>query len=1114
MKSKPRREPFQRLSATPKTVETVFPSTCRSTGLKPGITGRTPELGIHTLMRCVFASLSLLLLSAILCLAEDAPFNSATISGLGARNIGSATMSGRISALAGTREASGKITLFVGAASGGVWKSDDSGTRYRPVFDEQPVQSIGAVALDPKNSKNVWVGAGESWTRNSVSIGDGIYKSIDGGETWAHSGLDRSERIAKIAVSPKDSGTVFAAVPGALWSDSPDRGLYKTSDGGKTWKQVLKGPNLSTGCTDVAIDPANPDIMFAAMWDFRRKGWEYRSGGQTPTEPSASGLFRSTDGGNTWTEIRPETNKGFPKKPYGRIAVAIAPSNAKRVYAFVESPDSALFVSDDGGVTWDKRDKSRWMVWRPFYFANLIVDPKNPDRVFKTDGALIVSEDAGKSFAVVGGGMHGDVHDVWIDPINTQVVFAGDDGGMWYSYNGGAKWWKAENLPVSQFYHVSVDDKDPYRVYGGLQDNSSFVGESQYPGGVTNAQWENMYNGDGFWMFQDPADPDYIYAEYQGGEIARVNRQTHEARNIKPRPNYKEKLRFNWNTPIALSPNEKGTIYIGAQFLFRSRDHGQTWERISPDLTTNDPEKQKQEQSGGVTVDNSSAEMHTTIYSISESPKDKSLIWVGTDDGNLQLTRDGGKTWTNVIGNVPGLPKNSWVTWVQASNFNAGTAYAAFDRHTFGDMTPYVFKTSDYGKTWTPLVSAQDAKGVRGYAHVIKEDLVKPDLLFLGTEFGLWVSIDDGKNWAQFKGNHFPAVAVRDLAIQPRDNDLVLATHGRGIWIIDDITPLRALTPDLLKQEVAFVSARPVQQRIVGAGGWANGDAVFVGDNPPDAAVINYYQRERHLFGKLKLEVLDSSGHVVDELPASKRPGLNRVTWPMRVKPPRVPPGAQIAYAGVRGPRLVPGAYTVRLTKAGKVSETKLTVGLDRRAKFNAADREAQFGAAMKVHALFDEESALMDRIIALRKALAQSGGALPEGDPLRKNVTDFDGKVDAVRKKIVATTEGGAITGEERLREHTDQLYGAILSYEGKPGGYQIAYSDALKRELSDVTKEFDQLLAKDLPALNESLKSKGQQPISAPSTNVGATGVTHGSGGPVGGAGPFLPADFRISH
>ncbi len=1063
-----------------------------------------------------------LFLCAMTSQAEETPYSSATISGLGVRNIGSAAMSGRISAIAGTREPSGKITLFVGAASGGVWKSDDGGTRYRPVFDEQPVQSIGAIALDPKNAKNVWVGTGESWTRNSVSIGDGVYKSTDGGETWTHVGLDKSERVAKIAVSPKNSDTVYAAVPGPLWSDSTDRGLYKTSDGGKTWTQVLKGPNLSTGCTDIAIDPTDPNIMFAALWDFRRKGWEYRSGGESPTAPSASGLFRSTDGGTTWTEITTDGNKGFPKKPYGRIAVAIAPSDAKRVYAVVESRESALFVSDDGGMTWDKRDKSNWMVWRPFYFANLIVDPKNPDRVFKTDGALILSEDAGRSFAVVGGfqGTHGDVHDVWIDPTNPQTVFSGDDGGMWYSYNGGSKWWKGQNLPVSQFYHVSVDDNDPYRVYGGLQDNSSWVGESQYPGGITNSQWENMYNGDGFWMFPDPADPDYLYAEYQGGEIGRVNRYTHEARNIKPRPNYKEKLRFNWNTPIALSPNEKGTIYIGAQFLFRSRDHGQTWDRISPDLTTNDPEKQKQEQSGGVTVDNSSAEMHTTIYSISESPKDKSLIWMGTDDGNLQLTRDGGKTWTNVVGNIPNLPKNSWVSWVQASNFDAGTAYAAFDRHTFGDMAPYVFKTTDYGKTWTPLITSEESKGVRGYAHVIKEDLVKPNLLFLGTEFGLYVSIDGGKSWGQFMGNHFPAVAVRDLAIQPRENDLILATHGRGIWIVDDITPLRALTPDLLTQDATFVSARPVQQRIEGSGGWANGDAAFAGDNPPDAAVITYYQRSRHLFGRLKLEVLDPSGRVIDELPASKRPGLNRVTWTMREKPPRVPPAAQIAFAGTRGPRLVPGVYTVRLTKAGKVSETKLTVGLDRRAKFTETDRKSQFDAAMRVHALFGDESALMDRILVLRKDLAKSGAALPEGDTLRKDVSDFDGKVDAVRKKIVATTEGGAITGEERLREHTDQLYGALLSYEGKPGNYEISYIDALRRELDDATKEFEQLLAKDLPSLNESLKTKGQEPIAMPPTKVALNyealssggGVDRAGGGEAPGLGASLPDDFRL--
>src|SRR5213595_3299488 len=995
--------------------------------------------------RAVLITLFIIFLASSIFAQQPLKFDAATVSGLPARNIGSATMSGRIAALDAVVR-NGRLTMFVGSASGGVWKSVNGGTTFKPVFDRQDVQSIGAVAIDPSNPEIVWVGTGESWVRNSVSVGDGVYKSIDGGENWTKVGLKDSEHIAKILVDPKDSNTVYACGTGHLWDDNDERGVYKTSDGGKSWKKVLAGSNGSTGCGLIAMSLLAPKTIFASLWDFRRQGWTFRSGGP------GSGLYVSTDGGEHWTELNDTNSKGLPEKPWGRVAVAVAPSKPNVVYANIESKKSALFRSDDGGKTWNREDVSRFVIWRPFYFGNLTVDPKDENKVFKPDLFLLLSVNGGRSFSAVSQAAHGDFHDVWIDPSNPNIVYAGDDGGLWRSEDGGTRWKHQINLPVSQFYHVSVDNDDPYHVYGGLQDNSSWIGDSSYPGGVTNHRWENMFNGDGFWMFEDPADPNYIYAEYQGGEIGRVNRNTHAARNIKPRPNYNEKLRFNWNTPIALSPNEKGTIYIGAQFLFRSRDHGQTWDRISPDLTTNDPEKQKLEQSGGVTVDNSSAEMHTTIYSISESPKQKSLIWVGTDDGNLQLTRDGGKTWTNVVGNVPGLPKNSWVSWVQASNFNAGTAYAAFDRHTFGDMTPYVFKTTDYGKTWTPLASPTDVKGVRGYAHVIKEDLVKPNLLFLGTEFGLWVSIDGGKNWAQFKANHFPAVAVRDLAIHPRDNDLVLATHGRGIWIVDDITPLRALTSDLLTQDAVFVSARPVQQRIESSGGWANGDAVFVGDNPPDAAVITYYQRERHLFGRLKLEVLDASGRVVDELPASKRPGLNRVTWAMRAKPPRVPPAAQIAFAGTRGPRLVPGVYTVRLTKAGKVSETRLTVGLDRRAKFSEADRKSQFDAAMKVHALFGDDSALMDRILFLRKDLAKSGAALPEVDMLRKDVSDFDGKVDAVRKRIVATTEGGAITGEERLREHTDQLYGALLSYEGKPGGYHLAYIDTLRRELQDV--------------------------------------------------------------
>ncbi|HEY6004136.1 MAG TPA: hypothetical protein VIV57_14770, partial [Anaeromyxobacter sp.] len=901
--------------------------------------------------------------------ASSAPararIDAGVLSGLGARNIGSAAMSGRISAVAAAVE-DGKTTLFVGAASGGVWKSRDGGTTFQPVFDRMPVQSIGAIALDPRNPRNVWVGTGEAWTRNSVSIGDGVYRSTDGGVTWTHVGLRQSERVARIVVDPRDSDVVFACVPGKLWSDSTERGLYKTADGGKTWTLVLPGPNPSTGCSTVAIDPGNPDHLLAGLWDFRRKGWTFRSGGDGPDAPSGSGLFRSEDGGRTWAALDDKTAAGLPPRPWGRIEVAFAPSDGRIAYAFVESKTSALFRSSDGGRTWEARDRSQMMVWRPFYFARLVVDPRNPERLFKTDMMLIVSEDGGKSFAVSGGGSHGDWHDLWIDPGNPKHVVGGDDGGLWISQDGGNRWWKGDNLPVSQFYHVAVDTKDPYLVYGGLQDNASWVAPSAYPNGITNATWEQLYNSDGFWALPDPTDPEAVYVEGQGGYVARVDRRTHAARDIQPKARYREKLRFNWNTPLHLSPTDRRTIYVGAQFLFRSRDRGDTWERISPDLTSRDPEKQRQEESGGITVDNSAAEMHTTIYAISESPKDPRTIWVGTDDGNLQLTRDGGKTWTNVAPNVPGLLPASWVSWVEASRFDAAVAYAAFDRHTFGDMAPYVYRTADRGRTWRRIAGPE--QGLRGHAHVVKEDTRLPGLLFVGTELGLWVSVDGGKSWAEFKGGSFPSVAVRDLQIHPRDGDLVLGTHGRGVWIVDDLEPLRALAR-AATGDVAFLAGRPVQQRMPGSGGWVEGDAKFAGQNPPAGAVISWFQRERHLFGPLQLEILDPSGKVIDTIPATKRRGLNRAVWSMRVKPPRVPRAAALAGNASQGPRVVPGTYRARLTSGERTLETSLDIRLDRRAPFGLADRKANFDAAMRVHALFGRMSAATDRIGLLREA-------------------------------------------------------------------------------------------------------------------------------------------------
>ena len=1003
--------------------------------------------------------------------------DSETISGLGARNIGSAAMSGRIAALDAVQEGQ-RLTVYIGSASGGVWKSTNAGTTFKPVFDKMPVQSIGAVTIDPKKPKTIWVGSGEAWTRNSVSIGDGIYKSTDGGENWTNMGLRESERITRILVDPTDSNTVYACVPGRLWSDSADRGVYKTTDGGKTWTLALKGSNLSTGCSMISLDRTNPKVIYAGMWDFRRRGWSFRSGGDGPNAPSGSGLFKSSDGGTTWNDISAST--GLPSKPWGRVAVTVAPSNPNIVYALVEAepPKNALYRSDDGGKTWQIRDRSQMMIWRPFYFANLIVDPKNPDKVYKAGGGLIASNDGGKSFSGIGGGAHGDFHDVWINPANTDHVITGDDGGVWYSYDAGNRWWKGDNLPISQFYHVSVDMNEPYRVYGGLQDNSSWVGYSAYPGGINNEQWENMYGGDGFWMFADPSDPDYVYAESQGGYIGRVNRKTHEARSIQPLPQYKEgKLRFNWNTPIHISPNQKGTIYLGSQFLHRSRDHGQTWERISPDLTTNDPMKQKQELSGGVTVDNSSAEMHTTIYAISESPKNGNVIWAGTDDGNVQVTRDGGKTWTNTVAAVPGIPKNAWVSYIDAGHFDEGTAYVTFDGHTLGDMRPYAYRTTDFGKTWTPIIAGDS--GVNGYAHVVREDLVNPNLLFVGTELGLWVSIDGGRQWAQYKGGDLPNVAVRDLVIHPRDHDLVIATHGRGIWIVDDITPLRALTADALTQPVVFMQSRPAVQRILAQGGWVNGDAKFTGPNPPGDAVITYYQRKRHIFGDLKIEVLDAKGNVVGTVPSSKRRGLNRVAWSMRMKAPQVPAAASVAFSATTGPRLLPGTYTVRMTKDKDVFTTPLVVVADPRATHTAADRQAQFDLTMKLYSALESMTTGVERINTVRLALEDRASKLSASDVVAKRLRAASAQVDELRRKIVATKEGGMITGEERLRENLADLYGSVNGYEGAPAQTQIERGEAIARELSDVTRDFDAWVAKELPRINSDLAKKKLEPI-----------------------------------
>jgi photosystem II stability/assembly factor-like uncharacterized protein len=998
------------------------------------------------------------------------PLDEGSLSGLGCRNIGPGSVSGRVSCLACRNEPDGRVSIIVGSASGGVWKSMDGGTTFKPIFDDQPTQSIGAIAIDPVHPKTLWIGTGESWMRNSVSVGQGIFKSVDDGQSWTHCGLLESEHISKIVVDPKQPDTVYACVPGKLWSDSKDRGLYKTTDAGKHWTQILKGKNLSTGCSALSLNPSNPKEMLAANWDFRRKGWEFRSGGEGPSDPSGSGLYRSTDAGASWKALEPGKN-GLPAGPWGRIEVEYAPSDAKLVYAFIECTQAGLYCSEDGGKTWTLGDKSRMMVWRPFYFANLVVDPTNPKRVFKTNLQLVVSEDGGKSFSNTSGGSHCDWHDVWIDPKNPKHLVGGDDGGLWISYDGGNGWNKADNLPISQFYHVSTDLAKPYRVYGGMQDNSSWVGDSAYPSGITNNRWENLYGGDGFWTFPDPIDPNYIYAEYQGGGISRIHRPSLVGQDIQPQAGPNEKLRFNWNAPVHLSPNRKGDLYIGSQFLFRSRNQGRSWQRLSPDLTSNDPARLRQEQSGGITVDNSVAEMHCTIYSISESPKQPGQIWVGTDDGRIQLTLDDGKSWTDLSDRLPENLNQRWISWIEASPFDANTAWMAVDRHTFGDMLPYFYVTRDRGQSWQTISGSNQM----GYAHVIKEDPVKKGLLYAGTETGLWISLDDGQNWTAFKGGKFPAVAVRDFTIHPETHDLVIATHGRGIWIIDDLTPLRSMTGGFDSAKAQFLPSGMREQRLIAEGGWPEGDNKFSGRNPAAGAVLNYYQPTRHLFGPLKLEVLDSSGKLIDSLNAQRRRGLNRVEWSMATTPPRVPKAAQIARAGTMSHRLLPGSYKLRLTKGSEILETPFEIVLDSRASFSIEDRKLQIQACQKIADIFNDMTVLVENLSAIQAQIVQrqqASKSLPT--ELEKQLKDWWSKLEAIRKQIVATKEGGAVTGEERLRELTDNLYGSVVNFEGRPTDQQAARVEVLRAELQRLQSEFDHLKS-GLRPLSETLEKRG---------------------------------------
>ncbi|MGB4705282.1 MAG: hypothetical protein WBI18_09470, partial [Candidatus Saccharicenans sp.] len=778
--------------------------------------------------------LALVLLLAFSLIPIQAQTLQEVLAGFKPRNIGPASMSGRIGAIEAV--ASDPRIIYVGAAAGGVWKSVDGGLTWKPVFDGQPVASIGAIAVYQKNPNIVWVGTGEAAPRNSVSVGRGVYRSLDGGQSWQCLGLEKTEKISDILIHPDNPDIVLVGALGATWGDSPERGVFKTTDGGRTWRKVLY-VNEKTGVADMAMDPADPNHIIVAMWEHRRYPWFFVSGGP------GSGLYVSRDGGETWKKLT-EKN-GLPPGELGRCGIAFAPSRPNVVYALIEAAKNGFYRSVDGGENWTLVNGEADIHNRPFYYSRVFVNPVNENMVYLLQTQLRVSEDGGKTFRALTtfNQAHSDFHAMWLSP-DGETLYVGNDGGVVISHNRGQTWRFVENLPLGQFYHINYDMQIPYNLYGGLQDNGTWMGPAYVLNERTIAfyHWKNVGGGDGFDAAPDPEKPGCGYGMSQGGNLYYFDVNLGTSRNAVPfAPDVK--LRFNWNAGFAVDPFNSSTIYLGSQFVHRSRDKGRSWEIISPDLTTNDPEKQKQHDSGGLTLDVTNAENYCTILSIAPSPLREGIIWVGTDDGNVQLTRDGGRTWELVSksltgGKKPLVPAGAAVPHIKPSRFDESTAYVVFDDHRRSNFTPYVFVTRDFGRTWKSLATPE----IDGYCMAIEEDPVNRDLLFLGTEFGLFVSFNGGQNWVKWSGS-FPTCPVYDIAVHPREHDLIVATHGRGIFIFDDISPLREITAEVMKKKLHLFHVNDAFQFITGrmTSYMSPGDGEFLAPNKPMGLAITYY---------------------------------------------------------------------------------------------------------------------------------------------------------------------------------------------------------------------------------------------------------------------------------
>jgi photosystem II stability/assembly factor-like uncharacterized protein len=1033
------------------------------------------------------------------------------------REIGPATMGGRIDDFA-VVEGNPNI-VFVGVASGGVWKTTNNGTTWEPVFDKEDVSTIGGVAIAPSDPSVVWVGTGEANNRQSSSWGDGAYKSLDAGKTWQKTGLAGTHHIGRVVIHPRNPDVVYVAALGHLWGPNVERGVYKTMDGGKTWAQVLK-INGDTGVSDIAMDPESPDTLYAAAYERRRTPYGFNGGG------AESAIYKTTDGGAAWKKL----TKGLPYEnggDTGRIGLDIYRKDPNIVYALVQHEKGGVYRSEDKGETWKKMSDTDP---RPSYYSQVRVDPNNDLRIWVLGASMYYSEDGGKTFSTQRvKSIHGDFHAMWIDPADSNHLITGSDGGIHWSYDNGRTWDFINTIAIGQFYELGLDNQKPYNICGGLQDNGSWCGPSNSltREGIENEDWQVVHGGDGFYVQIDPVEPWIVYAEGQDGHIARRDLRTGQQRSIRPEGKSGEThYRFQWNSPVAISAHDHNTIYYGGNYLFKSTDRGDTWTRLNGDLTTGVDRNKL--QIFGRTPDkstlsrNDGAQEYPTITTLSESPLTPNVLWAGTDDGNLQVTRDGGKNWKNVASRVPGVPKGTYVSRVVASKYAEGTTYASFDGHRSDDYNIYIFVTTDYGENWKAIRNG--IADSAGSVHVVREHPRNQNLLFAGTEFGLWISWNRGANWTAFK-NNFPTVPVDDIEIQARENDLVLGTHGRSIWIFDDLTPVEKMDTGVAGSNITFFAPRPATTWHLRNRRWSAGQKKFTGKNPLYGAILNYYLKEAlppeapktgkddkdktsasekageagaaKKEGKVKISVFNKEGNLVRELDGPGAAGVNRTNWDLRWNPPAEPTEEQLeaqaaGYGfGPRGPFVEPGEYSLKIKAGEKSAEQKVNVEDDSRVTISDADRAARRAAIEVLYAMAKTLDKDRKTIGGIKEALksareqwkkdAGKPNATKIPEDIQKAADELQKKVDAVAEKFIREREGLGNAGPP-LEWKPDPLPGQVQDLLEDLDGFVAAPGSQQKDKLAELaplaneaSAQVKKIAEEDLPALNKKMNDAG---------------------------------------